>query len=191
MNKKVALIILDGFGLRNQTHGNAIALAKKPNIDKILHEFPFAQLGASESDVGLPKGQMGNSEVGHLNIGAGRVAYTGLSLIDKSIEDGEFEKNKAFNNAIEYVKKHNSKLHIWGLTSYGGVHSNLNHIIALLKLAQKNKIKTVIHCIGDGRDVNPKSLINDIDEVIKLCDGNLIKLATISGRCYAMDRDQR
>lgn len=190
MNKKVALIILDGFGLRKQTHGNAIALAKKPTIDMLFKNFPMTSLQASENAVGLPKGQMGNSEVGHLNIGAGRIVYTGLSLIDKEIETGNFNKNESFNQAFEHVIKNHSKLHIWGLTSYGGVHSNLTHIIALIKLAKSKNIPIVIHCIGDGRDVDPKTLINDIDDVIKLCDQNT-KIGSISGRYYAMDRDKR
>lgn len=190
MNKKVALIILDGFGLRKQTHGNAIALAKKPTIDMLFNNFPMTTLQASGTSVGLPEGQMGNSEVGHLNIGAGRIVYTGLSLIDQEIKTGAFTKNESFNLAFEHVIKHHSKLHIWGLTSYGGVHSNLKHILALIQLAKTKNIPVVIHCIGDGRDVDPRSLINDIDDVIKVCDQNT-KIGTISGRYYAMDRDKR
>lgn len=190
MNKKVALIILDGFGLRKQTHGNAIALAKKPTIDFLFNNFPMTQLQASGRYVGLPDGQMGNSEVGHLNIGAGRIVYTGLSLIDKEIQTGEFIKNKAFEKAFEHVIKNKSKLHIWGLTSYGGVHSNLKHIIALINFAKTKNIPIVIHCIGDGRDVDPKTLIHNINDVIELCNDNT-KIGTISGRYYAMDRDKR
>ena len=190
MHKKVALIILDGFGLRQETHGNAIALAKKPSIDMLFQTFPMTRLEASGPGVGLPKGQMGNSEVGHLNIGAGRIAYAGLSLIDKNIEDGSFQNNKAFKEAFQHVIKNNSKLHIWGLTSFGGVHSSLNHILKLIESAKKANIPTVIHCIGDGRDVDPHSLINDINKVIAVCSEK-IKIGTISGRYYAMDRDKR
>ncbi len=182
---------MDGYGLNNKKENNAVALANKPNIDKLLSLYPHTTLNASEEYVGLPKGQMGNSEVGHLNIGAGRVVYTGLSLINKELEDGKFFENVAFKKAIEHVKQNNSKLHILGLCSNGGVHSNLSHILALIELAKKNDVQPILHCFADGRDVDPKSLINDLPKIIdKLneCNG---KLATISGRYYAMDRDKR
>jgi 2,3-bisphosphoglycerate-independent phosphoglycerate mutase len=191
LKHKVALIIMDGIGLRTTKDGNAVALAKKPNLDMLLKKYSHVELLASEEAVGLPKGQMGNSEVGHLNIGAGRIVYTGLSLINKDLETGEFYKNKAFLTAIDYVKKNNSKLHIMGLSSHGGVHSNLEHIIALMKLAYEHKIPTVLHCFGDGRDVDPHSLLEDFKEFLPLAKQYNVKIGCVSGRYYAMDRDKR
>jgi 2,3-bisphosphoglycerate-independent phosphoglycerate mutase len=133
--KKTILIIMDGIGLRNVREGNAVALANKPNLDMLMQKYPHTQLLASEEAVGLPRGQMGNSEVGHLNIGAGRIVYTGLSLISKDLQKGTFYNNTAFLAAINHAKKNQSKLHIMGLASFGGVHSNLEHILALFKLA--------------------------------------------------------
>lgn len=189
--KKVILVIMDGIGLNPKLENNAVALAKTPTLDELIKNYPYTTLHASEEWVGLPKGQMGNSEVGHLNIGAGRIVYTGLSLINKDLEDGKFFKNKALLAAISYAKKHESKFHIMGLCSYGGVHSSLNHILALIELAAKHKVQPILHCFTDGRDVNPKSFINDLPIIIgklKECNG---KLASISGRYYAMDRDKR
>lgn len=190
-NSKAILIIMDGVGINNNTKNNAVALAKTPCLDKLLKEYPHTQLQASGHYVGLPDGQMGNSEVGHLNIGAGRIVYTGLSLINKELEDGQFYKNEAFLKAINHVKKHHSKFHIMGLCSNGGVHSNLNHILALIDLAYQNNVQPVLHCFSDGRDVDPKTFINDLPIILsklQSCNG---LLATISGRYYAMDRDKR
>jgi 2,3-bisphosphoglycerate-independent phosphoglycerate mutase len=191
LQKKIALIIMDGIGLNSQTKGNAVALAKKPNLDALMAQYPHTQLLASEEGVGLPKGQMGNSEVGHLNIGAGRIVYTGLSLINNDLETGNFYKNSNFLAAIDYVKKHNSKLHILGLTSHGGVHSNLEHIEALMKLGHNANVPTILHCFGDGRDVDPHSLLKDFDEILPLAKQYQTKIGSISGRYYAMDRDKR
>lgn len=190
--KKTILIIMDGIGLRNVREGNAVALANKPNLDMLMQKYPHTQLLASEEAVGLPKGQMGNSEVGHLNIGAGRIVYTGLSLINKELSSGDFYKNKAFLAAIEHAKKHNSKLHIMGLASFGGVHSNLEHILGLFKLTKEQQVATIFHAFGDGRDVPPKTLANDFKNIIgPALKANDIKLGIISGRYYAMDRDKR
>jgi 2,3-bisphosphoglycerate-independent phosphoglycerate mutase len=183
---------MDGIGLRNVREGNAVALANKPNLDMLMQKYPHTQLLASEEAVGLPKGQMGNSEVGHLNIGAGRIVYTGLSLINKELSSGDFYKNKAFLAAIEHAKKHNSKLHIMGLASFGGVHSNLEHILGLFKLTKEQQVATIFHAFGDGRDVPPKTLANDFKNIIgPALKANDIKLGIISGRYYAMDRDKR
>lgn len=191
MNKKVLLAILDGFGYSKKTEGNAIYLAKKPNIDHLLNLYPHVLINASGKYVGLPDDQMGNSEVGHMNMGAGRIVYTGLGLIDQAIKTHEFELNLAFHNAFNFVKKQHSKLHIMGLVSHGGVHSSYNHITELIKLAVKNKIQPVIHVFTDGRDVCPHAFINDLKEFDKFCTQYNAKIATISGRFYAMDRDKR
>jgi 2,3-bisphosphoglycerate-independent phosphoglycerate mutase len=157
--KKVALIIMDGMGIAPTSSGNAYALAKKPNLDKLFKLFPHTTLKASQEAVGLPKGQMGNSEVGHLNIGAGRIIYTGLTVIDKDIQEHKFEKNQAFLKAFKHVNKFHSKLHILGLVSDGGVHSSIDHCCELIKLANQMNIPTVLHCITDGRDTPPKSFV--------------------------------
>ncbi|EFI84870.1 2,3-bisphosphoglycerate-independent phosphoglycerate mutase [Listeria grayi] len=189
----VAIIILDGFGKRAETVGNAVAQAKKPNFDRYYETFPHSELKASGLDVGLPDGQMGNSEVGHTNIGAGRIVYQSLTRIDKAIEEGEFQKNKPLNNAFDYTKEHDSNLHLFGLLSDGGVHSHINHLIALLETAKANGVKnTYIHAFLDGRDVAPDSAPAYVEklqnEIAKLGYG---EIATISGRFYAMDRDKR
>ncbi|MDR0674680.1 MAG: 2,3-bisphosphoglycerate-independent phosphoglycerate mutase [Mycoplasmataceae bacterium] len=190
--KKTILIIMDGIGLRNVREGNAVALANKPNLDMLMQKYPHTQLLASEEAVGLPRGQMGNSEVGHLNIGAGRIVYTGLSLISKDLQKGTFYNNTAFLAAINHAKKNQSKLHIMGLASFGGVHSNLEHILALFKLAHDWQVETVFHAFGDGRDVPPKTLLNDFIQTISpALQNNSIKLGVIAGRYYAMDRDKR
>jgi 2,3-bisphosphoglycerate-independent phosphoglycerate mutase len=155
----VALIILDGYGCRSEKKGNAISVAKKPNIDLLFKSYPNIQIAASGEAVGLPVGQMGNSEVGHLNIGAGRIIYTGLSIVDKKITDQEFAKNQAFNKAFNHVKKNHSRLHIIGLFSDGGVHSSLSHILEMIKVCENNKIPTVIHPFTDGRDSLPNSFL--------------------------------
>ena len=187
------LLIMDGYGIRKESEGNAIAMAKKPNLDKIFSGFPYTTLGASGLDVGLPKGQMGNSEVGHLNLGAGRIVYQEITRIDKAIEDGSFFKNKALLDAVNIAKKNNSRLHLLGLVSNGGVHSSLEHLYALLKLIKSNNFKEVyIHAFLDGRDTSPTSGVNFIQELEnKLKEYKVGKIATISGRYYAMDRDNR
>lgn len=190
-SKKVLLMILDGYGISKNKKGNAVLNAKTPNLNDLQKKYPSILIKASGEAVGLPKGQIGNSEVGHLNIGAGRIIYTGLSLINKSISDGSFVKNKAILQAINYAKKNNSKFHVLGLFSHGGVHSLLNHILETLKLASKSKVKTVLHIFGDGRDVPPQSILKDLKKETKLLKELNITIGTISGRYYAMDRDQR
>ncbi len=189
----VALIILDGFGLRNETFGNAVAQAKKPNFDRYWNEFPTSQLIASGEAVGLPEGQMGNSEVGHLNIGAGRIVYQNLTRINKSIRDGEFYKEQELLSAIEHVKKTGGKLHLLGLLSDGGVHSHYSHLFALLKLAKDQGLdQAYIHAFLDGRDVGPKTAVGYVEETEKqIAEIGIGKFATVSGRYYAMDRDRR
>ncbi|WP_342462842.1 2,3-bisphosphoglycerate-independent phosphoglycerate mutase [Ureibacillus sp. FSL K6-8385] len=191
--KPVALIILDGFALREETFGNAVAQSKKPNFDRYWATYPHATLTAFGEAVGLPEGQMGNSEVGHLNIGAGRIVYQSLTRINKSIREGEFFKNEKLVGAIGHVKKHHSKLHIMGLLSDGGVHSHYNHLFALLKLAKENGLDQVyVHGFLDGRDVGPKTALGYIEEAEKqMKEIGIGKFATIHGRYYAMDRDKR
>lgn len=192
MNKKtLALIILDGYGLNPNPYGNAVYNADTINLDRYFSEYPNSQLSASGMDVGLPEGQMGNSEVGHTNIGAGRVVYQDLTRITKSILDGDFFEKKEFLDAIENCKEHDSALHLYGLLSDGGVHSHNTHLYALLDLAKKEGLEKVyIHCFFDGRDVPPDSsidYINQLEDVIT--EKGIGKIATIMGRFYAMDRD--
>ena len=194
MSKRpVALIIMDGYGINPSDYGNAIAAAKKPNLDKYFAECPHTIIGASGLDVGLPDGQMGNSEVGHTNIGAGRVVYQELTRITKSIQDGPFFDNEAFLGAVENCKKNDSALHLFGLLSDGGVHSHIEHIFGLLDLAKKNGLtKVFVHCFMDGRDVPPTSGIDFVKQLqAKLDEIGIGKIATINGRYYAMDRDNR
>lgn len=189
----VALIILDGFAFREETFGNAVAQSKKPNFDRYWIQFPHSTLTASGEAVGLPDGQMGNSEVGHLNIGAGRIVYQSLTRIHKSIRDGEFHKNEKFLAAVEHAKANNSKLHLMGLLSDGGVHSHYEHLFALLKLAQANGLDEVyVHGFLDGRDVGPTTALGYIEETQKqMSEIGVGKFASIHGRYYAMDRDKR
>ena len=191
--KPTMLIILDGFGIRESQVGNAAKLAKTRTLDELYKTCPHTEIFASEEYVGLPHGQMGNSEVGHLNIGAGRVIYQNLTKITEAIKSGEFFENPEFRRAIDNAKKNNSKVHLIGLVSKGGVHSHFDHLLALIKLmADEGVEKTYIHAITDGRDVSPHASIDDIkelqDEIEKIGNG---KIATISGRYYAMDRDNR
>lgn len=187
----IALIILDGFGINEATEGNAIKAAKKPHIDSYFKNYPNTILYASGMSVGLPDGQMGNSEVGHTNIGAGRVVYQELTRITKSINDGDFFSNEALMGAVENCKKNDSALHFVGLVSNGGVHSHIEHLFGLIDLAHKNGLKKVyVHCITDGRDVSPTSGVEFIEELQnKLDKAKTGKIATIMGRYYAMDRD--
>ena len=186
MKKTIVLTILDGCGIRKDPDGNAFLNAKKPTFDYLFNNYPHSLLEASGNAVGLPENQMGNSEVGHTNIGAGRVVYQPLEIINNSIKNGEFDKNKEILNVINHVKKHNSKLHIMGLLSDGGVHSHINHLIALIKLCKKHGVKVYYHLFLDGRDVNPKSAYKYIKQIE---DINYGTIATLSGRYYAMDRD--
>ena len=193
-NKKPYLLcIMDGFGHNPDTFGNAIAAAKKPNLDRLMAENPMTYIGASGMDVGLPEGQMGNSEVGHTNIGAGRVVYQELTRISKSIADGDFFENEAFLGAVKNCKEHNSALHLCGLLSDGGVHSHNTHLYALLKLAKKNGIEKVfVHCLMDGRDVPPMSGKDFIAELqAEMAKIGVGKIASVIGRYYAMDREKR
>ena len=191
--KPVVLMILDGYGLNSSTKGNGVALAKTPVMDKLMTEYPYVKGYASGLAVGLPDGQMGNSEVGHLNMGAGRIVYQELTRITKSIEDGDFFENTELLGAIENCKKNNSDLHLYGLLSDGGVHSHITHVFALLELAKRNGIKNVyVHCFMDGRDTAPDS---GKDFIAKLYDKmeelGVGEIASVTGRYYAMDRDNR
>lgn len=193
MNKVTALIILDGWGMGKDYEGNAIYRAKTPNFDVLMRKYPNTVLSASGYDVGLPKGQMGNSEVGHLNIGAGRIVYQDFTRITKAIEEGEIDSNEAIISAFDFVKKNNSTLHFIGLLSNGGVHSHNTHLYSLMELAKKNDVKDVeIHCITDGRDVSPTSSPNFIKELKKKIKSTGIgHIASIMGRYYAMDRNKQ
>ncbi len=193
MKKPIVLTIMDGFGINPETNGNAIKSAETPRLDNIFSNCPVTQIGASGLDVGLPDGQMGNSEVGHTNIGAGRVVYQELTRITKSIEDGDFFTNEAFLGAIENCKKNGSALHLMGLLSNGGVHSHNTHLYALVKLAKENGLEKVyIHGLLDGRDVPPSSAADFIDELNdELRKIGCGKIATVMGRFYGMDRDNR
>lgn len=189
----VALIILDGFGFRAENFGNAVAQAKKPNFDQLWNEYPHSLLTASGEAVGLPEGQMGNSEVGHLNIGAGRIVYQNLTRIHKSIKDGDFFGNPAFLEAVANAKQNGTALHLMGLLSDGGVHSHYEHLFALLKLAKQHGLTEVyVHGFLDGRDVGPQTAVKYVEETERqMAEIGVGKFASISGRYYAMDRDNR
>ncbi|MCM3217687.1 2,3-bisphosphoglycerate-independent phosphoglycerate mutase [Niallia taxi] len=189
----VALIILDGFALRDERMGNAVAQAKKPNFDKYWNKYPHTTLVASGEAVGLPEGQMGNSEVGHLNIGAGRIVYQSLTRVNVAIREGQFAKNETFVNAIKHVKENGKNLHLFGLLSDGGVHSHIEHMFALLRLAKDEGVEKVyIHGILDGRDVGQKTAEKYIKATQeKMEEYGVGEFATISGRYYSMDRDKR
>jgi 2,3-bisphosphoglycerate-independent phosphoglycerate mutase len=191
MKKPAVLIIMDGYGIAPKSEGNAVTTADKPNLDKIFSENPYTTIGASGMAVGLPDGQMGNSEVGHTNMGAGRIVYQDLTRITKSIQDGDFYENEVLLDAMENVKKNNSALHIMGLLSDGGVHSFNGHLYALLELAKKQNVEKVfMHAFMDGRDVPPTSgkdfIAACLDKMKEIGTG---KIATVEGRYYAMDRD--
>lgn len=191
--RPVALIIMDGFGLRNTEVGNAVAQANKPNYDRYLKQYPNTTLTACGEAVGLPEGQMGNSEVGHLNIGAGRIVYQDLTRISKSIREGEFFENDTLVEAVRAAKNSGKKLHLYGLVSDGGVHSHIEHMFAMLNLAKKEGMQDVyIHGFMDGRDVAPdsgKQFVKDL--IAKIQEVGVGQIATLSGRYYAMDRDKR
>ena len=191
--KPVMLMILDGFGIAPMSDGNAVESAKKPNFDRLIKNYPSTQLQASGMFVGLPEGQMGNSEVGHLNIGAGRIIYQELTRITKEIQDGGFFTNEALMAAINNAKENNSALHLMGLLSDGGVHSHIDHLKGLLDLAKKYGVKEVyLHGFMDGRDVAPSSGKDFVVEIERYMNEiGVGKIATLSGRYYAMDRDNR
>ncbi|MEG0440795.1 MAG: 2,3-bisphosphoglycerate-independent phosphoglycerate mutase [Oscillospiraceae bacterium] len=192
MKTPTTLIIMDGFGLTGNVPGNAVSGAKKPNLDRIFAENPMCHLSASGLDVGLPEGQMGNSEVGHTNIGAGRVVFQDLPRISLAIKDGSFFENPAYVSCMEACKKSGATLHIMGLLSDGGVHSHISHIFALLDMAKKRGIsKVCVHGFLDGRDVPPSSGAEFVRQCADKCKETGATLATISGRYYAMDRDNR
>ncbi len=187
------LLILDGWGINNKKEGNAVANADTPNFNKYWSNYPHTELKTSGLDVGLPKGQMGNSEVGHLNIGAGRIIYQEFTRINKEIEEGGFFSNSAFLRAVENAKKYDSDMHLMGLFSQGGVHSHIEHLEALLKLCKDNGLtKVYVHAFLDGRDVPPKSGLEDIKRIEGyMSQLGVGKIATVQGRYYAMDRDKR
>lgn len=193
MKSPTALIILDGFACREETFGNAVAQANKPNFDRYYNKYPHEQLMACGLDVGLPEGQMGNSEVGHLNIGAGRIVYQSLTRINKSIQDGDFFTNEVLLDAMKHVKEHDSALHLMGLLSDGGVHSHYKHLFALLKLAKEQGVEKVyVHAFLDGRDVGQQTALQFIEETERqFKEIGVGQFASVSGRYYAMDRDKR
>ena len=194
MSKKpTVLMILDGYGLNENKEANAVAEAKTPVMDKLMKEYPFVKGNASGMAVGLPEGQMGNSEVGHMNMGAGRIVYQELTRITKEIQDGDFFKNEAMLEAIENCKKNNSALHCFGLLSDGGVHSHNTHLYGVLEMAKRNGLENVyVHLFLDGRDTAPTSGKGFIEELLaKMDEIGVGKVAAISVRYYAMDRDNR
>ena len=193
MKKSLTMVIMDGYGLAPPSPGNAVANAKTPVLDELFKTCPNTTLSASGEDVGLPDGQMGNSEVGHTNIGAGRVVYQDLPKITRDIKSGVFFENEALLKAVNSCKEKNKTLHLLGLVSDGGVHSHITHIFGLLKLAKRNSLTNVyIHCFMDGRDVAPDSGKESIKALMQKCDElGIGKIATIMGRFYAMDRDNR
>lgn len=192
-NRPTMLMILDGFGINSSSYGNAVASACKPNIDKIFSEYPHTLLKACGLEVGLPEGQMGNSEVGHLNIGSGRIVYQELTRITKSIQDGSFFENKALNHVMEHTADHGSSLHLLGLLSDGGVHSHINHLFALLHMAAKKGLKNVyVHVLLDGRDVPPRCAVTYIEQLEEhMKKIGVGKIVLLGGRYYGMDRDKR
>lgn len=195
----VALVILDGFGLAPDGPGNAVALANTPTFDAICAAHPHATLSASGLDVGLPDGQMGNSEVGHLNLGAGRVVYQDLTRIDRAIADGSFARAQALIDVIEAATKGSGVLHVVGLCSFGGVHSSLHHIVAMVRMAAKHGVREIrVHAITDGRDVAPDASLHDmswleqqLDDIQSTVDGCRASIVSVIGRYWAMDRDRR
>ncbi len=191
--KTTVLMILDGFGLNDRHEANAVYMAKTPNIDGLMRDYPFVKGNASGMAVGLPDGQMGNSEVGHMNMGAGRVVYQELTRITKEIRDGEFFENPALLAACENCRKRNSALHMWGLVSDGGVHSHNTHLYGLLELAKRQGLEKVyVHCFMDGRDTSPTSGKEFVHELVeKTKEIGVGQVATVTGRYYAMDRDNR
>lgn len=193
LKKPIMLMILDGYGYNESQYGNAVKQANTPVMDMIWNKYPHILANASGKAVGLPAGQMGNSEVGHTNIGAGRVVYQSLSLVNNEIKEKRFKKNKILLEAINKAKKNNSKIHLLGLLSDGGVHSMNTHLYELLDMVKEHGVddKTFIHIITDGRDVAPKTSVKYIEELISKLESNKATIATICGRYYTLDRDQR
>ena len=189
--RPTVLMILDGYGLNDKIEGNAVKLANTPVMDKLMAEYPFVEGQASGMAVGLPDGQMGNSEVGHLNMGAGRIVYQELTRITKEIEEGTFFENEELVKAMENAKKNDSALHIFGLLSDGGVHSHITHIFGTIEMAKKFGLKKVyIHPFLDGRDTPPESAADFMQQLVdKMAEIGVGEVATISGRYWAMDRD--
>jgi len=192
MKRPVALIVMDGFGCESNESGNAVKMANTPNIDLLMKEYPTAKLQASGLAVGLPEGQMGNSEVGHMNLGAGRIVYQSLTRINKAIKDGDFYENEVYLDAMKKVVENDSKLHFMGLLSNGGVHSHINHIKAFFKMAKDNGVKEAyFHAYLDGRDVAPDSAPLFIQELLDyMTEIDFGKFGTVGGRYYGMDRDK-
>ena len=193
MKKPTALIILDGWGNRESCQDNAVCNAETSNFDRIASSYPTTSIGASGMDVGLPDGQMGNSEVGHLNIGAGRVIYQPLTRITKSIKDGDFFEKPELKAAVDHVKVNGSKLHLFGLLSDGGVHSHIEHLKGIIDFAKKEGLTEVyLHAFLDGRDTPPRSALGYFEQIeAHMAKVGVGKVATVSGRYYAMDRDNR
>ena len=191
MNKKVLLMILDGWGKSSDLNACAITKAKTPYIDSLYKKYPNASLKTDGEEVGLPEGQMGNSEVGHLNLGAGRVVSQELSKINMSIKNNELRNNKTIKEAFEYANANNQKVHFIGLVSNGGVHSHMNHLFELIQISNKFNCKSFVHAFTDGRDVNNKSAINDIKKLEKFISNKNCEVASVIGRYYSMDRDNR
>ena len=192
-NKKpIILCIMDGYGIRHNPYGNAVYDAKKPYLDAYFKKYAYTEINASGEYVGLPDGQMGNSEVGHMNMGAGRIVYQSLTLINKAIKEKTFFENEKYLAAIEHAKKYHSKLHIFGLTSDGGVHSHINHILAMIEMAAKSGLDDVyMHCFMDGRDVDPQAGVKYVDMIQKKMDElHFGHIADIGGRYWGMDRDK-
>jgi len=191
MSKKVILIILDGWGITQNPEVSAIAQADTPFMDKVIQKYPHAKIYTSGENVGLPEGQMGNSEVGHMNLGAGRIVYQDLVKINKAIKDGSFFENKVLKEAFEYAKQNGKAVHLLGLLSNGGVHSHIDHLKALVQMAKKYNVPTYIHAFMDGRDVDPHSGIEFLKEIQDYIKDTPVKVASVIGRYYAMDRDNR
>ena len=190
--KPLLLCILDGTGIRKETHGNALYTADTPNLDKLFNKYPHSLLEASGPSVGLPKGQMGNSEVGHINIGTGRVPKQSIDIINDALKNNTLKDNKEFKDLINHVKVNNSNLHICGLLSDGGIHSHINHLLGLIDILKKENINIYYHIFTDGRDTTPNEAINFIKILEdKIKETNTGKIASVSGRYYAMDRDNR
>ncbi len=190
-NSKAMLIILDGWGINPDPKVSAIAAANTPFFDKLWNEYPHATLKTYGENVGLPEGQMGNSEVGHLNLGAGRIVYQDLVKINKAIDDGSFFNNSALINAFEYAQKNGKSVHLLGLVSDGGVHAHIKHLFALIDMAKKYNVPVFIHAFTDGRDVDPHSGKGFIKTLLEKIKNSNVRLATVTGRYYAMDRDKR
>ena len=191
MKKPIVLTVIDGLGLRKEEQGNAYKQADTPVLDKLLAEYPNSVLGAAGRSVGLPEGQIGNSEVGHLNIGAGEIVYTGLSLVQKALDDDSFKDNAAFAKSIEFAKANNGTVQVVGMLSPGGVHSLEEHLFALLKALHTKGVKDVtVHAFTDGRDVSPRSVKPSLEKLMSLLNEYGYKLGSIGGRLYGMDRDQ-